>query len=165
MTRKKRRSYTDEQKSEAVRLAEQPNRSVREVTEGLGIPPSLLSKWNQKYGLSKSGRTVVMSIDEKAELEALFDEKTRSNARNEIFSQRRWPSSSSREPKPPTKSLRCRRPRFPSTACAVYLRYRPVGTTHGEHENLRIMKRKTRCSFRTSRSFIQRVVEAMEVLA
>ena len=45
MTRKKRRTYTDEQKSEAVRLAEQPHRSVREVAEELGIPPSLLSKW------------------------------------------------------------------------------------------------------------------------
>ena len=71
ITRKKRRTYTDEQKSEAVRLAEQPHRSIREVAEGLGIRPSLLSKWNQKYGLSKSGLTVVMSIDEKAELEAL----------------------------------------------------------------------------------------------
>jgi len=71
MTWKKRRIFTEEQKSEAVRLAEQPHRSVREVTEGLGIRPSLLSKWNQKYGLSKADSTVVMSIDEKAELEAL----------------------------------------------------------------------------------------------
>ena len=71
MTRKKRRTYTDEQKSEAVRLAEQPHRSVQAVAEGLGIRPSLLSKWKQKYGSSKAGPTVVMSIDEKAELEAL----------------------------------------------------------------------------------------------
>jgi len=53
-----------------------------------------------------------------------------------------------------------RRPRFLSTSCAVCLMYRPVGTTHGEHENRRIVKGKTRCLFRTSRSFIQRVVEA-----
>jgi len=62
------------QKSEAVRLAEQPHRSVREVAEGLGTRPSPLSKWNQKYGLSKAGPTVVMSIDEKAELEGLRQE-------------------------------------------------------------------------------------------
>ena len=74
MTRKKRRNFTDEQKSEAVRLAEQPHRSVREVVERLGIRPSLLSKWNQEYGLSKVGFTVVMSIDEKAELESLRKE-------------------------------------------------------------------------------------------
>ena len=74
MTRKKRRIYTDEQKSEAVRLAEQPHRSVREVAEGLGIRSSLLSKWKRKYGSSVAGPNVVISMDEKAELEALRKE-------------------------------------------------------------------------------------------
>ena len=86
MTRKKRRTYTDEQKSEAIRLAEQPHRSVREVAEGLGIAPSLLSKWKQKYGLSKPGPTVVISIDEKAELEALRRENKTLHQERDLLS-------------------------------------------------------------------------------
>ena len=74
MSRKKRRTSTDEQKIEAVRLAAQPNRSVQEVAEGLGVSPSLLSKWKRKFDPSKSGVGGSLSENEKAELEALRKE-------------------------------------------------------------------------------------------
>jgi transposase len=45
-----RRTYTREFKIEAVRLLERSGRTQAEIANELGMAPSSLSRWKQKYG-------------------------------------------------------------------------------------------------------------------
>jgi transposase len=47
---KERKTYTREFKIEAVRLLERSGRSQAEMASELGMAPSSLSRWKQKYG-------------------------------------------------------------------------------------------------------------------
>ena len=62
------RSYSRDFKLEAVRLAEEEDRSVKEVAEQLGIHFGLLYQWLKKYRKENEeafpGRGKVMSKDE-----------------------------------------------------------------------------------------------------
>lgn len=45
MSKKERRSYDPEFKKDAVRLSNEPDRTVREVADALGISAELLYRW------------------------------------------------------------------------------------------------------------------------
>jgi transposase len=47
---KERKTYTREFKIEAVRLLERSGRTQAEIANELGMAPSSLSRWKQKYG-------------------------------------------------------------------------------------------------------------------
>ena len=47
---KTRKTYTREFKIEAVRLLERSSRTQAEIAHELGMAPSSLSRWKQKYG-------------------------------------------------------------------------------------------------------------------
>ena len=49
MSQRKRPTYTDEFKCEAVRLTQTSDRTIRQVAEGLGIGFSTLTKWKRKF--------------------------------------------------------------------------------------------------------------------
>lgn len=49
MTQRTRRSFTDEFKREAVRLAQTSGRTISEVAEDIGIGLSTLTRWKRKY--------------------------------------------------------------------------------------------------------------------
>jgi len=46
---KNRRTYTREFKIEAVRLVKQSGKSQSEIAEELGVPPSNITRWKEKY--------------------------------------------------------------------------------------------------------------------
>jgi transposase len=50
-----RRSFTDNFKREAVRLAEEPG-SVSKIAQDLGIDPSVLSRWIGKCAVAHESR-------------------------------------------------------------------------------------------------------------
>jgi transposase len=49
MSQRKRPTYTDEFKREAVRLTQTSERTIRQVAEDLGIGFSTLTKWKRKF--------------------------------------------------------------------------------------------------------------------
>jgi transposase len=51
----KRKTYTREFKIEAVRLLERSGRTQVEIANELGMAPSSLSRWKQKYGADVEG--------------------------------------------------------------------------------------------------------------
>lgn len=55
MAKKQRRQFTAQFKQEAVRFLEETGRSVREVTEELGLPRNALWRWRQQYGTAAAG--------------------------------------------------------------------------------------------------------------
>ncbi len=55
MTSRKRRSFTAEFKSEAVRLMTEKHYSVREAAESLGIGENLLRRWKDEQADSAKG--------------------------------------------------------------------------------------------------------------
>ncbi|TPV92619.1 MAG: transposase [Myxococcales bacterium FL481] len=72
MPRKKRRTFTPEQRQEAVRVLEKLGKTVASVAEDLGISPSVLGRCSRKYG---SGRrtvsTATHSVGDDDEVERL----------------------------------------------------------------------------------------------
>ncbi len=49
MTQRTRRSFTEEFKREAVRLAQTSGRTISQVAEDIGIGLSTLTRWKRKY--------------------------------------------------------------------------------------------------------------------
>jgi len=72
MTRK-RRSYTDEFKQEAVRLVTEQGYSVSEAARNLGVHANLLRSWKQKLEAAEESLTE----DERMELASLRAENKR----------------------------------------------------------------------------------------
>ncbi len=73
---KKAKSYGDEFRREAVRLADQPGRTATDVAKELGIHPGQIYNWRTQFNkLSKGQFTVAdgtnYSKDEKAEIRRL----------------------------------------------------------------------------------------------
>lgn len=48
MSETKRRKYTEEFKTEAVRLLQETDKPMAAIARGLGINPNLLSRWRQE---------------------------------------------------------------------------------------------------------------------
>jgi len=51
MTAPKRRSYDAEFKKNAVLLAQEPDRTVADVADSLGIPKGMLYRWRREFSL------------------------------------------------------------------------------------------------------------------
>jgi len=73
--RRPRRSYTQEFKSEAVRLVESSGRSVAEIARDLGIDHKSLSAWLKQTRVDAGkGPPGALTSEERAELAALRKE-------------------------------------------------------------------------------------------
>ena len=60
MTKRKHRTYTEEYRREAVRLADQPGATAKAVADSLGIHPGQIYNWRTQFNkLSKKQFTVV----------------------------------------------------------------------------------------------------------
>ncbi|MBE9108106.1 transposase [Nodosilinea sp. LEGE 07298] len=57
MTQKPRRTFTDEQKAEAVRIVGQSGKSVRQVAQAMGLTKSALRKWVKQARIDRSSDT------------------------------------------------------------------------------------------------------------
>ncbi len=79
MARKKTKSYPEAFRKEAVRLADQPDRTATDVARELGIHPGQIYNWRTQFNkLSKGQFTVAdgtnYSVAEKAEIRKLKKE-------------------------------------------------------------------------------------------
>jgi transposase len=69
---RRRRAFTPEFKAEAVRLATQPGRSIRQVAKELDLSESCLSDWVKQAKVNqRSSSTGPLTTDERAELAQL----------------------------------------------------------------------------------------------
>jgi transposase len=57
MTQKPRRTFTDEQKAEAVRIVGQSGKPVSQVAQEMGLTESSLRKWVKQARIDRSGDT------------------------------------------------------------------------------------------------------------
>lgn len=55
MTQKKKRTFTAEQKAEAVKIVEQSGKPVMQVAREMGLTPSALSKWVKQTKIDQEG--------------------------------------------------------------------------------------------------------------
>jgi transposase len=55
MTQKKKRTFTAEQKAEAVKIVEQSGKPVMQVAREMGLTPSALSKWVKQAKIDREG--------------------------------------------------------------------------------------------------------------
>ena len=79
MARKKTKAYSESFRKEAVRLADQPDRTAADVARELGIHPGQIYNWRTQFNkLSKGQFTVAdgtnYSVAEKAEIRKLKKE-------------------------------------------------------------------------------------------
>lgn len=55
----KNKKYSEEFKKDAVRLMlARGTRTIRDVARGIGVSPSMLHRWHEKYGAEVSGGAV-----------------------------------------------------------------------------------------------------------
>jgi transposase len=72
MSQKPRRKFTDEQKSEAVKIVEQSGKPISQVAREMDLTESALRKWvNQSKIDSQGGGQSQLTSEEKKELNAL----------------------------------------------------------------------------------------------
>ena len=72
MTQKPRRIFTDEQKAEAVRIAERSDKSIHQVAEEMGLSESALRRWIKQAQIDKQPVFQRdLSTDERKELVTL----------------------------------------------------------------------------------------------
>jgi transposase len=55
MTPRKKRTFTAEQKAEAVKIVEQSGKPVMQVAREMGLTPSALSKWVKQAKIDQEG--------------------------------------------------------------------------------------------------------------
>ena len=83
---KKRRSYTREFKSEAVRLVTEEGYTVAEAARSLGIRANLLTNWKQKFKAeSEAAANGSLNGEEKEELRRLRAENKRLRMERDIL--------------------------------------------------------------------------------
>jgi transposase len=63
----KKKQYTNEFKTEAVRLAEQSKESTSQVAREMGVAPSILCRWVREFGTKPDG-TAAITPNEHEEL-------------------------------------------------------------------------------------------------
>ena len=66
---KKNRSYAEEFKREVLEMAASPEVSVGQLARDLGIAPSLIYKWRERYRLDESSGELKPSPEREAEAE------------------------------------------------------------------------------------------------
>ena len=79
MARRKTKSYPESFRREAVKLADQPDRTAADVARELGIHPSQIYNWRTQFNKLSKGQFVVAdgtnySKEEKAEIRKLKKE-------------------------------------------------------------------------------------------
>ena len=67
MSETKRRKYTEEFKTEAVRLVQEADKPIAQVARELGINPNLLSRWHLEEHHAKSRGTTRTALKAEAE--------------------------------------------------------------------------------------------------
>ncbi len=78
MRRRKRRSFTDEQKAEAVRLVQSSGRSANQVARDLDLSETALRRWVKQADIDAGkGAPGALSSDELAEFRRLRRENQR----------------------------------------------------------------------------------------
>jgi transposase len=71
MTKRKRRTFTPEQKAQALRLAEELG-NVSQAARDLGMPPELIYRWRKQAEIDAGrGPSEALTTDEKKELARL----------------------------------------------------------------------------------------------
>ena len=83
MARRKRRHYTDEFKSEAVKLVTEQGYSLAEATRNLRVHANLLRTWKQK--IEVAGEDESITEDEQMELARLRAENRRLRMERDIL--------------------------------------------------------------------------------
>ena len=72
MTQKPRRTFTDEQKAEAVRIVGQSGKPVSQVAKEMGLTESALRKWVKQAQIDRAGdRQGALTSAERQELHTL----------------------------------------------------------------------------------------------
>ena len=78
MTRRKRRWFSKEQKTEAVRLARESGESIPQIARDIGIHENTLRKWVRQAEIDEGrGPAGALSTEEKAEIRKLKRENRR----------------------------------------------------------------------------------------
>lgn len=86
MTKRKNKTYTEEFKQEAVRLALESGRPKSEICKDLNISDSLLYAWINRYDEAKSKGLTPAELDaERKELARVKAENKRLREENEIL--------------------------------------------------------------------------------
>jgi transposase len=81
-----RRSFTQEFKLEAVKLAKEPNQSISKVAENLGLSQSVLRKWLKQEVIDMgSGSTGMLTSLERQEFSELKKENRQLRIEREIL--------------------------------------------------------------------------------
>ena len=81
---RKKRSYTDEFKREAVKLVTEQGYTPAEAARSLGIHANLLRSWRRKFSTDLEG-TETMSETEREELKRLREENRRLRMERDIL--------------------------------------------------------------------------------
>ena len=69
MSRRKRRSFTPEQRAQAVRIVKESGKSIRQVAQELDVPASSLSRWVQQADVdARQDPGGPLTTEERAEL-------------------------------------------------------------------------------------------------
>ena len=84
MSTEKRKRYTDEFKSEAVKLVVEEGYSIAEAARNLGINANMLGRWKQKLSVTKEEVETPQGGQE-AELRRLREENRRLKMEREIL--------------------------------------------------------------------------------
>ena len=72
MTKRKRRTFSKEQKEEAVRLIRESGESIGKIAQDLGIHENTIRKWHRQAEIDASrGPSDALTTSEKAEIRTL----------------------------------------------------------------------------------------------
>ena len=83
MSKRKRRTYTDEFKTEAVKLVPEQGYSLAAAARNLGVSANLLRNWKQKYTAMNDDES--LTPDEQMELTRLRAENQRLRMERDIL--------------------------------------------------------------------------------
>lgn len=96
MSKKKRRSFTEEQKAEAVKIVKTSGKTVTQVAHEMGLTVSALRKWVKQDEINQNPTPRgPLTTDERAELARLRKELKRVEMERD-FLKKRQPSSPGR---------------------------------------------------------------------
>ena len=85
MSKRKRRSYTEEFKREAVRLVSEQGYSLAEAARNLGVHANLLRTWKRKLEAETTAYEAGLTEDERMELASLRAENKRLRMERDIL--------------------------------------------------------------------------------
>jgi transposase len=85
MPKRKRRSFTEEFKQDAVHMLDQPGVTMAEVSRNLGVHVSLLAKWKQNMSGKQQEQNQELAESERLELARLRAEVKRLRMEKDIL--------------------------------------------------------------------------------